>query len=404
MRLRYVLRERDTRDRSDEQVLSIYRDLGVVPKGGRTDNFNKTPEDVSNYKLVMPGDVVVNKMKAWQGSIAVSAHQGIVSGDYLVCEVVHQVERRYLHHALRSQPMVAEYRVRSKGIRPSQWRLYWDDLAEVELRLPPFAEQRAIADYLDAETARIDALIEKKRRMIALLDERRASAVQETLLPGSPVADVLVAPAHVGGQLIPLKRLLLGTLPGGTPDANNSEYWAADADETCVNWISIGDMVDRGVTATTSKRLTKGGLAAARLTPGPPGTLLFAMYASLGKLSSTGVPAVWNQAILGLVPDPSKSAGAFLAYWLEALRPHLGVVARSNTQDNLNAEQVGQLPVPVWDLHDQQQIVEKLDRTVGRIEGLAAQLRDQVDLLTERRQALITAAVTGELEVPGVAA
>ena len=123
--IRYLLRERDVRGQTNEQVLSVYRDHGVVPKSGRTDNFNKTPEDLSSYKLVRKGDVVLNKMKAWQGSLGVSEFDGIVSGDYLVCRAISPVDGRFLHHLLRSWPMIQEYRLRSEGIRPSQWRLYW---------------------------------------------------------------------------------------------------------------------------------------------------------------------------------------------------------------------------------------------------------------------------------------
>ena len=171
-RLRFLLKERDLRGAVDEQVLSVYRDHGVVPKGERSDNFNKTPEDLSMYKLVLRGDVVVNKMKAWQGSIAVSDHRGIVSGDYLVCSTHSDADTRFLHHLLRSRHLIDEYALRSKGIRPSQWRLYWEDLADVEVDLPSITRQRAIADFLDRETARIDALITKKRRMIDTLEER----------------------------------------------------------------------------------------------------------------------------------------------------------------------------------------------------------------------------------------
>ncbi len=172
-RLRFILRERDTRGSVDEQVLSVYRELGVVPKAGREDNFNKTPEDLSLYKLVLPGDVVVNKMKAWQGSIAVSTHRGVVSGDYLVCSVVGDVHLPYLHHLLRSKPLIGKYASRSKGIRPSQWRLYWEDLADIAIVLPSKQAQQVIAAYLDVEVERLNGLVEHLEVQVELLQEHR---------------------------------------------------------------------------------------------------------------------------------------------------------------------------------------------------------------------------------------
>jgi type I restriction enzyme, S subunit len=143
-----------------EQVLSVYREHGVIPKSSRDDNHNRTPDNLDTYQLVEQGDVVFNKMKAWSGSVGVARHRGIVSPDYMVCQVLpRDVDRRFLHYLLRSHAMFSEYRRRSRGIRPSQWRLYFDELRSVVFPLPPLNTQRRIADMLDAETARIDTLI-----------------------------------------------------------------------------------------------------------------------------------------------------------------------------------------------------------------------------------------------------
>jgi type I restriction enzyme S subunit len=83
-----LFRRRDERGRSDLPLLSVYRDLGVVPREGREDNFNRPGEDLDAYLVVRPGDLVLNKMKTWQGSLGVSAHEGIVSAAYFVAEQV----------------------------------------------------------------------------------------------------------------------------------------------------------------------------------------------------------------------------------------------------------------------------------------------------------------------------
>jgi len=202
IRLRYLLRERDVRGQVDERVLSVYRDHGVVPKDSRTDNFNKTPENVALYKLVLEGDVVVNKMKAWQGSVAVSEYRGIVSADYLVCEVVGDVDPRFLHYLLRSSPMIGEYRTRSTGIRPSQWRLYWDDMADIVVDIPSKPKQRAIATFLDSEALRIDSLTSGRERMLMLLEERVDSQILQEV-GASSIADL-----PNGVKALQVKRVL----------------------------------------------------------------------------------------------------------------------------------------------------------------------------------------------------
>ena len=75
---------------ADAQVLSLYRDYGIVPKDSRDDNHNVTSLDTSEYKFVEIGDLVINKMKAWQGSIAVSDYEGIISPAYHVCQITNE--------------------------------------------------------------------------------------------------------------------------------------------------------------------------------------------------------------------------------------------------------------------------------------------------------------------------
>ena len=165
-----------------EAVLSVYRDYGVILKESRDDNFNRTPENVSSYQLVRPGDVVVNKMKAWQGSLGVSSHRGIISPDYQVCRpVCTEVDPHYLHLVLRSAQMIPQYGVRSKGIRPAQWRLYWEDMAHLTIPVPPLPEQRRIAAELDEQTSRIDEMVAGARQLKTLLAERRATLITEVV-------------------------------------------------------------------------------------------------------------------------------------------------------------------------------------------------------------------------------
>ena len=110
-------------DFPDEQLLSVYRDFGVVSKDSRDDNFNKASDDLSAYQLVEPGDLVINKMKAWQGSVAVSNLRGIVSPAYFTYFATHTECSRYLHYLMRSLPYIACYQTMSKGIRINQWDL-----------------------------------------------------------------------------------------------------------------------------------------------------------------------------------------------------------------------------------------------------------------------------------------
>lgn len=158
-------------------VLSVYREYGVIEKSSRDDNINKTPEDLSKYQLVNANDLVINKMKAWQGSMGVAGMRGITSPDYVVMEPVGDHDPRYVHHYLRARPMPWVYRLISNGIRTDQWRLEPEKFLTLPVFLPPLEEQRAIADEIDWELDRIRTLITKTERSIALLKEKRAALI-----------------------------------------------------------------------------------------------------------------------------------------------------------------------------------------------------------------------------------
>lgn len=172
---------------------------------------------------------------------------------------------------------------------------------------------------------------------------------------------------------------------GGTPTVDEPSYW----DDSGLPWIAIGDMVDGGSTVAGSRGLTVEGMRAARLAPGRRGTTLFAMYASVGAVSELSVDACWNQAILGIAAVPHMADDRFIRYWLMGQRPHLASLLRSNTQDNLNAEQVGNLPFSEISLEVQRKIADLLDVETGRIDALIENKHRLIALTKERQQSLV---------------
>jgi hypothetical protein len=177
VKLRFLFAPRNERANGDEEVLSVYRDYGVIPKNSRSDNHNVTPEDLSNYRRVTVGDLVVNRMKAWQGSVAISDFEGIVSGDYQVLRpITTRFSSHFAHHILRSSRMIHEYRIRSKGIRPSQWRLYWEDLADIRVPVPDLPVQESIERRF-VDIAEQDPVGEPLESLRQLFEERRAALI-----------------------------------------------------------------------------------------------------------------------------------------------------------------------------------------------------------------------------------
>lgn len=160
----------ERRGNREATLLSVYREYGVIVKSSRDDNHNVESEDLSNYKWVRTGDLVMNKMKMWQGSLGVSEFDGIVSPAYIVCHINDEnVNRRYLHMLLRSPCYKTYYNQFSYGIRVGQWDMHYEDFKGLEVALPPREEQDQIVCYLDWQVSKINRLIAAKKKQIQLL-------------------------------------------------------------------------------------------------------------------------------------------------------------------------------------------------------------------------------------------
>ncbi|MDX3866818.1 restriction endonuclease subunit S domain-containing protein [Streptomyces europaeiscabiei] len=403
--IRYVLRPREVTDCAHLQVLSVYRDYGVIPKNSRDDNNNKTPLDLSRYQEVRPGDLVINKMKAWQGSLGVSRYHGIVSPDYLVCSIDRSVHPEFLHHLLRSAFLISEFGRRSKGIRPAQWRLYWEDLAEISVPLPPVHEQRRIAEFLDAETARIDRLVSAREKQLGVLGERYATGVSEMVTPGIsrggkrsqlwPWLPLAVSTARLGYfARVQTGVTVHGAREGTDEDVEHPYLRVANVQGERIDLDEVKTIV---IPASMARRST--------LRDGD-----VVMTEANGNPDNLGRGAVWRGEISGMIHQ--NHVFAIRASRHKLLPEYLTALLASNhgryyfrftsTQVGIattSASKVLDFPIPIASLERQEAIVRDyvaMRDSAGRAKEV---LERQLALLAERRQAVISAAVTGRLDV-----
>nr|WP_246713375.1 restriction endonuclease subunit S [Rhizobium sp. BK619] len=176
-RLKAHFKMRKRQGFEDRTVLSVYREFGVIEKSSRDDNINKTPEDLSKYQLVEPGDLVINKMKAWQGSLGVSTFTGITSPDYVVMVPIGEHDAGYMHHLLRARPMPTAYHLISNGIRIDQWRMEPEKFLSLPVFLPPLHEQRQIATSVNRVLKNLRDVSEAVSRSIDRLRELRSALI-----------------------------------------------------------------------------------------------------------------------------------------------------------------------------------------------------------------------------------
>ncbi|WP_448611833.1 restriction endonuclease subunit S [Geodermatophilus sp. URMC 60] len=302
------------------------------------------------------------------------------------------IDPRFLHYALNA---VDYGRYISGSTRD---KLTQEEMWTIRVPYPAADEQRRIADFLDDQATRLNSAVALQLGQQARSADRRQSFIAERLGVSDRLLEVAEGSATSchGWPTRKLSQLLAESLGGGTPSTSDSSYWTDPPAGT--PWISIGDMQEGGTTSPPLKHVTEAGLEAARLRPAPAGTVLFAMYASVGKTSIAATRSVWNQAILGLVPGPDLRP-RYLLYWLELIRRVLTAIARSSTQDNLNGEQVRSLHLPLPSLHEQDDLIQVIAAEDAAATELASLRERQIALLEERKQALVAAAVTGQLDV-----
>ncbi|RKJ88110.1 restriction endonuclease subunit S [Aeromonas veronii] len=195
-------------NKQDEELLSVYLDRGVIKFSDVDEKrTNVTSLDLSKYQFVEKGDFVLNNQQAWRGSVGVSEHIGIVSPAYLVLSLSKEINPKYANYLFRDRSMVSQYLICSKGVGTIQRNLYWPHLRRTVIALPPYNEQTAIANFLDAKTAQIDEAIAIKEQQIALLNERKQILIQQAVTQGldptvpmkdSGVAWIGTIPAHWG--------------------------------------------------------------------------------------------------------------------------------------------------------------------------------------------------------------
>jgi len=282
-------------------------------------------------------------------------------------------------------------------------QLSTEQISPYKIFCPPFLEQQAIVSFLDRQTARIDALITKKTRFIELLKEKRQAfithAVTKGLNPNVKMKDSGVewigeVPEH--WSIVPLK-IIAEIVNGATPDSKNTAYWDGD-----IAWYTPAD-IDNTVIKPLSipqRQITEAGLAScsARLTPA--GSIVISTRAPVGSIGVTTTISTTNQGCRSITPVPGMPS-MLLASILAAARSELAQRSNGTTFQELSAESLRALRIPLPPIDERLSISSALDRQTARIDHIIEKTQRSIDLLRERRSALITAAVTGKIDLRG---
>lgn len=395
IRLKWLLTESDERAGTGAEalpLLSVSISWGVRRREASDTTTRASSEDLSNYKLCRAGDLVINRMRAFQGALGIAPEDGVVSPDYAVLRVDPTVDKRWLNYFLTSRSTVATMASLVRGIGGTEAgnvrtpRLNISDLQAMTAPLVSADEQHAISNHLDRETARIDTLIEEQQLLIEMLRERRWAVVERGVAlldwntPFKTVA-TLIQTGPFGSQLKSDEYE-----DGGIPVINPSHIVAGEVAPDPRIAVSA-----EKVEQLARHRLEEGDLIAARR--GDLGRCAVVGPFAVGFLCGTG------SALVRLDRSRVDPSFATIVFRSRRNRDALALASVGSTMENLNSDIIGALRFPIPPLDDQRRLTAELEQATVKIDTLIAETERFVELARERRAALITAAVTGQIDV-----
>lgn len=379
----------------------------VKPKSDSLPFVPTTYLDTDKKCLVSPGDIVfADTSEDIEGSgnfTQIGDGEDIFAGYHtVIARPASGLNSRFLAYVLESEEFRNQIRSKVKGVKV--YSITRGILGNSKVWFPDNELQSAIASYLDSETRRIDSLIGEKRNFINLLKEKRQALISHVVTKGldpdvelkdSGVEWIGITPSH--WNVIKLKWIA-NTESGGTPTSSNyTQYY----ENGTIPWIRTTDLNNSSLYETPVK-ITDDALRDTACSIIPNGSVLVAMYGgagSIGKHSLLCFDSAINQAVCAIIPSP-KLNPRFLHRFVEFYRPFWMVEADGTRKDpNINQDIVKNLWIPLPPVDEQERISDFIDRRTNRIESLIEETKRSIDLLKEHRTALISAAVTGKIDL-----
>ncbi|WP_253857935.1 restriction endonuclease subunit S [Prauserella alba] len=380
----------------DLPLMSVSQTRGVVRRRELTDAPQRA-ESLDAYKVCRRNDIVFNKMSIRAGAMGVAAEDGLVTYHYEVMRTREGTDPNFIAYLMKSSWFTEELIKRERGIGAGDQanvrttEVPFSVLKTIDAHIPSYAEQRAIADYLDRETARIDTLIEEQQRLIAMLHERHRATVEDA------VSTVATSGAR-------LKHIVRSVRQGWSPQCY---AWPADGVDTwavlktgAANGGRFRPMENKELPEDESPRPTavvmRGDLIVSRANTRD-------LVGSAAVVDGDFPRLMLPDKLYAFSLDTRRADPRFVAAVLGSRRwralIELEATGASQSMLNISQSDIVNLPMQLPPLHKQQRIVARLDDETAKIDTLIAETEQFIELARERRSALITAAVTGQIDV-----
>lgn len=401
-----VLNPETLADDTDPDYLFRYLDIAAVGRGlvreqPKVMTFGDAPSRAR--RVLKPGDTIISTVRTYLRSawtVPDGVNNLVGSTGFACLRPNSSVDPRFLGWIAQSDVVIEEIVARSVGV--SYPAINPNEIGRLQIPQLSLGAQLAIAGYLDREVPRLDTIISVRERGLRLIEEHEEAQVheltcrglQKTQMRDSRVDWISEIPAH--WQTMQIRRIA-NVRRGASPRPIDDPVYFDD--DGAYAWVRISDVTasDRYLTATTQRLSGLGSSLSAKLSPD---TLFVSIAASVGKPMVTKIKCCVHD---GFVYFKDLRVRADYLYYLFTASQLFRGLGKLGTQLNLNTETIGSIVIPVPPAAEQDGIVSMLDRLRRRSMELRRAQHRHIEVLRERRQALITAAVTGQLDIPEAA-
>lgn len=396
-------------------LLSVSQTRGVLRQSDLSDRPPRA-DSLDTYKICRRGDIVFNKMSIRAGAMGVAAEDGLVTYHYEVMRPLSGSDARFISYLMKSSAFTVELIKSERGIGAGSdasgvrtTEVPFSVMKKIDVWVPPLSEQRQIAEYLDQETSKIDKLITKQEQLVTTLDERRLAVISRAVTRGLRQDEVMrpsgidwlgdVPTAWTVKRIKDSVCLAKNGVWGDEPDGGVDDIWCvrvADFDRSALS-VSQLDKTIRNVRKSerNGRMLKRGDLILEKSGGGEKSPVGFVAIYDYDE------PAVCSNFVARIKLKPGQNA----RYWLYLHAAAYGTrlsqrsIKQTSGIQNLDQSSYFNEKVAFPPLDEQVSIVEYLDEVLTQINTVVSKTRRSVALLRERRAALISAAVTGKINV-----
>ena len=385
LRIKNIFSEIEDRSTSGkEELLSVSHYTGVTLKRDSLENeddFISNAETLEGYKRVAKGDLVINIMLAWNGSLGISPFDGITSPAYCVYRTKENNNSEYFGYLFASNLLKTEFRKKSTGIIDSRLRLYSDKFFSIFSVVPPVEEQNQIVEYIKTKSLKINHFIAKKQQFIALLKEQRQSVINDKL--------------KINAKKIKIKYCVSKVGTGVTPTGGATVYKSSG-----VIFLRSQNVHNDGLRLNDVAYITEEIHSEMKGSQVQFGDVLVNVTgASIGRcfVFDKTEEANVNQHVCILRPKQDVILSEFLMLQIQSERIQTLInMIEGASREGLTNNEVKNYYLFVPSLKDQENIISEIKAETTTIDTAIAKTLKEIELIKEYKEAMIAEAVMGK--------